>query len=158
MKSELQSRLPREPSQFNRVIWFYGGISIGILLAPPSSILSPTWWKTQALEDVLAVALAAGIGLVLGALYGREIWQLKLRNSPTWKVVATVLSTLGVMGTLIGLRELDVWRWTFAQSDALLGTWTLTMSAVAGITESRKGVRVYLGRKGYEFYVPDRDA
>jgi hypothetical protein len=40
----------------------------------------------------------------------------------------------------------------------LLSTWTLTMAAITGVTESRKGVRVYLGRKGYEFYVPHRDA
>jgi uncharacterized membrane protein YiaA len=93
--------------------------------------------------------VSASAGLLLGIFAARDIWRGVSRRATEWQV----LLALGVAFLAIVLRELGVWRWTFAQAEALITVLCFTIAIVTGIAEHRKNVRVYLSTRRYGHYV-----
>jgi len=148
----------QQPSQFRRVIWVSVVLPACLLIVGPSDLLSIQWWQIRAASEVAGVLVAASVGVLLGVLLARDIWFLIPRHPPVWQVLLALFIALAAVGAAIALRESGLWQWTFAQGDALMTMWCLTIAIAAGLTERRRNVRVYLSARHYLFIHGAQDA
>jgi hypothetical protein len=147
-----------QPSQLRRAIWVYAAVPMIVLFVPRSDLLRHAWWEDQPMTDIAWIALAAFAGIAVGCFCGRDIWTLRRRNPSVRKVIVVAFISLLVVCCAIALRELELWQWTFAQGDAFMAAWFLTMLVAACLTEFKKSVRVYLGIRDYTFVARSQDA
>ncbi len=135
--------MSKPPSRFRRALGIYAVMAGLILLAGPSDLLFPDWWPGLGLTEIVSLALAALTGVLLGALFSRDIWRLTVRRNPLWKDLLAVAIAVAVFIALVLLREFGVWLWSFAAGDALALSMLATMAVVTALAERMKKVRVY---------------
>ena len=98
--------------------------------------------------SLLAILLLASL---LAWFCARDIWFLRNRVSPLWIDVIGYVVTLGGLAALIYLRESRIYVWNSIYLEALIVWYSVSMAVVAGLTEKRKGMLVYLGARKLRF-------
>ena len=153
-----QPPLRRTPSEFRRALWLFVVPLVFVLSVGPSDLLYMQWWREQSSGNLQGLAAAASIGVALGILLSRDIWNLMVRNNPLWYDALLGAGVIAVFGVLVYLRESEIWRWSFAAADALVVSLLGSMSVVTLLTEQVKKVRVYAFARRFSFVHVQPDA
>ena len=146
------------PSELRRAVYVFPALAMLILLIGPSPLLSPLWWQMQDVNFPAQLLSPLVAALALGAVVGRDIWNLTVRRNPLWKDL--LYGALGLFPFLVAvvLREAGLWLWSFASGDTFVVGLALTITAISAFTERRRSVRVYLSSRHLVVVHEKRDA
>jgi hypothetical protein len=136
-----------EPSGWLRAKWIFGGLwAVLTLLSILNGILTPPPepnWAVLLLNSVIAIAV---VGLI-----GREMWLLKVRHAPLIVDIAIYVAVIGGLIALMFVKETGVYVWNDLHLDVPIFLLMGGLAITAWFTESKKGVRVYVGARNLIF-------